>query len=330
MSEQPIRRLCLIVPCYNEEDVLPEFFRRVSKLAGTMPDVQLETLYIDDGSTDATPALLASHAAEDPNMRVLIFSRNFGHQVAITAGIDHCDADGAIILDADLQDPPERAIEVLRELRNGADVVHMIRTRRLGDSTAKRWSAWVFYAFMHRWGSRALPENAADFKGLSRRAVEALRRYPERIRFLRGLIAELGYNQVSIPYVRDPRHAGRSKYPWGRILRLATDAALSHSAVPMRVVMVLGIASVAAAFFAPLALGWTMEALIVFLMVFYAGLGLAALGLIGEYLTRILAEVKQRPLYILKSALNLEPTPIACDELQPIEHELRARSHGLP
>ena len=304
MMDRVPERVCLIVPCFNEEDVLPEFFRRVEQVADAMPDAHVETLFVDDGSRDGTPGVLAARAAEDPDMRVLILSRNFGHQAAITAGLDHCFADAVVILDADLQDPPELVPDMVREIRQGADVVHMVRTRRLGDSASKRWTARIFYAFMRRWAIQELPENAADFKGLSRRAVDALRHYPERVRFLRGLVAELGFRQVRLPYARDPRHAGHSKYPWGRILRLATDAALSHSPMPMRVLIWIGGISVAGAFLAPVAFGWTATALIVFLIVFYAGLGLVGLGLVGEYLIRIFAEVKHRPMYLVQTRVN--------------------------
>lgn len=298
-----IERVCLIVPCYNEAEVLPEFFRRLDEVAGAMPDVRIETLYVDDGSRDGTSAALLARAAEDPQMRVLVLSRNYGHQAAITAGLDHCFADAAVVLDADLQDPPELVADIVREIRNGADVVHMVRTQRLGDSAAKRWSARVFYAYMRRWGVDALPENAGDFKGLSRRAVDALRHYPERVRFLRGLIAELGFCQVQLAYARDPRHAGRSKYPWRRVVRFATDAVVSHSPMPMRLVLGIGGISVAGAFLAPLALAGT-TALLAFLVMLYGGLALMGLGLVGEYMVRILTEVKRRPMYIVQTRVN--------------------------
>lgn len=323
MSATAISRICLIVPCYNEQDVLPEFIRRVRRLSETLTDVQVETIYIDDGSTDATASLLATHAAEDPAMRVVVLSRNFGHQAAITAGIDHCDADGAIILDADLQDPPELAAEILRELNRGADVVHMVRAKRLGDSAAKRWSARAFYAFMRRSGLGALPENAGDFKGLSRRAVHALRQYPERIRFLRGLIVELGFDQVQLYYVRDPRFAGRSKYPWRRVVRFATDAILSHGPAPTRFLMAIGALSIAAAPAAPIGLGWNATALLVFLLMVYSGLGLLGLGIVGEYLSRILVEVKHRPLYRVKSTVNIAAPTAAVRWGESIEQHVR-------
>jgi dolichol-phosphate mannosyltransferase len=307
MSECIHQRICLIVPCYNEEDVLPEFFRRIQALARALPDKRIETLYVDDGSDDRTPDILRDRAATDPRMRVLVLSRNFGHQAAITAGLDHCDADVAVILDADLQDPPELVRDIALAIAQGADVVHMVRSRRPGDSISKRWSAKAFYAFMSRWGIQNLPEDSGDFKGLSRRAVSALRRYPERVRFMRGMIAELGFVSVRLPYVRDLRHAGQSKYPWSRILRLATDAAVSHSHMPMRMLLWAGAGSVAISAFSPLALGWNVSALLAFLIVFYAGLILMGLGLAGEVMTRILAEVKQRPLYLVKQRFNCGP-----------------------
>jgi polyisoprenyl-phosphate glycosyltransferase len=305
MTHSAPKRVCLIVPCFNEQDVLPEFFQRIDTLAASLPGYTLEVVYVDDGSRDDTAALLRMRAAEDPRNRVILLSRNFGHQAAITAGLDHCDADMAVIVDADLQDPPELVQPIVEQIEQGADVVHMVRAARPGDSASKRWSARLFYWYMARWGLQTLPQDAGDFKGLSHRAVQALRGYPERIRFLRGLIVELGFNAVQLEYIRDPRHAGTSKYPANKVVRFAMDATLSHSPLPMWIVLGAGAVSAAAAFPLLGVVGLNATGLLAFLVLLYSGLVLMALGLVGEYLVRILIEVKQRPLYFVKERLNV-------------------------
>lgn len=307
----------VIVPCYNEAAVIGETLERLRAVAASLPGWRFEWIFVDDGSKDATPAILAAAAANDPAVKLLSLARNYGHQRALTAGLDHCTGDCAIILDADLQDPPELIPRMLEALAQGADVVHMVRVDRSVDSLPKRISARIFYAVMRRWVLPGLAENAGDFKGFSRRAVLALRQYRERVRFLRGLCAAAGFNQVSIDYARAGRHAGRSKYPLRAMIRLARDAFFSNSALPLRAGLYLGLATwlllpiyalyCAAAVIAGSGISQPWTALILGVFLAYAGLILILLGFVGEYLKILVLEVKARPLYLIRAAHNIAP-----------------------
>ncbi|MBI2433935.1 MAG: glycosyltransferase family 2 protein, partial [Candidatus Hydrogenedentes bacterium] len=234
MARTKSKTLSLVVPCFNEADVLPEFLARVRNVAQGLRGWQCEFLFVDDGSQDATPDLLTQEAAKDPRVRVIRLSRNFGHQRAISAGTDFCTGDAIVITDADLQDPPELIPDILRKLEEGHDIVHMVRSDRRVDGLLKRTMAHVFYRAMRRWVLPELPENAGDFKGFNRHVLVVLRAHRERVRFMRGAFATMGFRQTQLRYVRAARHAGQSKYPLRSTLRLARDAVFSNSALPMR------------------------------------------------------------------------------------------------
>lgn len=315
MEALPKPRVTVIVPCYNEEDVLEASYARLDVVTQGLEDYAFTFLFVDDGSRDGTHRILASLAEQDKRVQVATLSRNFGHQVAITAGLDLCGGDLFIVIDADLQDPPELIPEMLERLDQGYDLVHMIREDRQVDSFSKRVSARLFYWVMRRFVMSELPENAGDFKGFNRAVLEAVRQYHERVRFLRGIFAGLGFKQTEIAYTRDVRHAGRSKYPLWRVLQFATDAVLSYSPLPLRVFLWTGaLACVGSVLFAIVCvalwctLGRGVDAKFATLVTLIGGLGglvLVALGIVGEYLGRIFVELKGRPFYIVRETRNL-------------------------
>lgn len=315
MNDSPKKMVSIIAPCYNEAAGLEEFLARLRTVTDALPQFAFEFILVDDGSTDDTEALLARRAGMDPRLKILCLSRNFGHQRAITAGLDFCTGDYAIILDADLQDPPELIPEILDKLEEGYDVVHTIRKDRSVDSFAKRSFAKLCYWGMRRWVLPELKENAGEFKGMNRRILDALQHYRERVRFLRGAIATLGFRQTEVYYDRAERYTGKSKYPAWQTLRLARDAMVSNTAFPLRVGFYLGVfilvcmplylaACVAVAFkgISPITLAiLSLTAVIAG----FSALILTLLGLTGEYLMCIIREVKQRPLYTVRTTHNI-------------------------
>ena len=304
--------LSVVVPVYNEEEVLPEFHRRLSAvLDGLGEDVEI--VYVNDGSQDRSMALLANIHASDPRVVVIDFSRNFGKEAAMSAGLDHADGDAVIVIDADLQDPPERVPEMLREWRAGYDVVLMRRRSRARESWLKKGTARGFYYAVGRIGTIGIPEDVGDFRLLSRRAVEAVRRFPERSRFMKGLFAWIGFPCCELVYDRDGRYAGETKWNYWRLWNFALEGITSFSAAPLKVASYIGLASSLAAFvygayvvvktllFGDPVPGYPTLVTLVLLL---GGLQLMALGVIGEYLARMFVEVKQRPLYLVARHLR--------------------------
>ena len=305
--------LTIIVPLFNEEAVLPILVSRLNETIRTL-DCDAEILLVDDGSRDATPAMLREIARRDPRYRALGFSRNFGHQAAITAGLDFADGDAVVIMDADLQDPPELIGEMIALYRQGYDVVSAQRESREGDGLYKRKTAALFYWLMRRTiDPRVLPE-VADFRLLSRGAVHAIRQFREQHRFMRGLIAWLGLKEATVRFKRGPRAAGTTKYPTLKMAAFAWTAITSFSGLPLRLgvlagLMMTALGGIYMVYAAYQALvvgatvpGWTS---IVFLQIFFSGTILLAIGLIGEYLARIYDESKRRPLYVLRDMINV-------------------------
>lgn len=310
------RIVSLITPCYNEAEMVGAFLERVGAVTAGLPQYDFELLFVDDGSTDETFRRLCDASDTDSRIRIIRLSRNFGHQRAITAGLDFCSGNYVIVIDADLQDPPELIPRMLERLEEGVDIVHMVRERRDVDSLVKRVSAKVFYYLMRQWVLPRLPENAPDFKGFNRRVLDALRRYRERVRFMRGIMASLGFRQESIPYVREARHAGRTKYNWKRIGAFGRDAIVSYSPIPIRLSLLAGLLTWACTLL--FVLYWLLAALsgcgpaqpltalLLVVTGVLSGLILVTLGVIGEYLGVIVREVKHRPLYIIESTRNME------------------------
>jgi glycosyltransferase involved in cell wall biosynthesis len=298
--------ISVVAPVFNEIETLPEFHRRVTAvLAGR----QYELVLVNDGSTDGSAELLEQLAADDPVVRPVHLSRNFGHQAAVTAGLEAARGAATVTIDADLQDPPEVIPRLLAEWEAGADVVHGVRHERRGES---RWRLFLirgFYRFFSRLsGLSSYPGNSGDFRLISRRALDALNALPERNRFVRGLVSWVGFPQVSVVYERDARYAGTSKYPLRKLFGLAANGILSFSAVPLRVAAWLGLLMSVMAFLAiPVVVILRLAGLyhvsgiasIHILVLLIGGIQLLFLGVLGEYLARDYDETKRRPVYVL-------------------------------
>lgn len=303
--------LSVVVPVYSEEAVLPEFHRRLAAVLDGLP-ADAEIVYVNDGSRDGTMALLAALHAADPRVAVVDLSRNFGKEVAMSAGLDHAGGDAVIVIDADLQDPPELIPDMVRAWQEGHDVVLMRRTSRAQESWLKKATAHAFYRAIGRMGAIDIPENVGDFRLLSRRAVAALRRFPERSRFMKGLFAWIGFPSREIDYDRDGRFAGKTKWNYWRLWNFALEGITSFSVVPLKVASYVGFATALVAFAdGAFVIGKTLlygdpvrgYPTLVVLVLFLGGLQLMALGIIGEYLARMFIEVKQRPLYLVQRCL---------------------------
>lgn len=303
--------ISIVVPCYNEAAVLRETHRRLGEVAARLAEMRVEFIYVDDGSRDETPTVLHELSLADRRVRGIRLSRNFGHQIATTAGVENASGDAVVIIDADLQDPPELVEEMVKRWREGYHVAYGQRTDRVGETHLKLWTARTFYRWMNRLSRVQLPVDTGDFRLMDRAVVDALLRMPERDRFLRGMVSWVGFRQIAVPYRRDARYAGESKYPIAKMLRFASDAVFSFSLAPLRLavwtgffVMFLALLGIAYAvivrvFFDPSnwERGW---ASIFVAILFMGGVQLISLGIIGEYVGRIYGEVKQRPLYFVR------------------------------
>jgi polyisoprenyl-phosphate glycosyltransferase len=311
------------VPCFNEEAAIAECHRRLTHVLRGF-GAWYEIVYVDDGSKDATPAILAGIHASDPAVSVIELSRNFGHQPAVTAGLEATRGEIVVIIDADLQDPPELIGNMIELWAQGYEVVYGVRTSRHGESGFKLWTARGFYRLINALSDVEIPVDSGDFRLLDRKAVEAMKSMPERHRLLRGMCSWIGFRQCGLPYARAPRFAGSTKYPVRKMLKLALDGILSFSTVPLRVLALIGIASAA------LALLGIVYALVVRLfthawvagwaisfigLLFLGGLQMISIGIVGEYVGRIYTEAKHRPLYIARSVLHRrgDAPPLALD-----------------
>ena len=306
-------RLSVIVPCYNEQDVLRATHERLTSVLAGLSWLDYELIFINDGSHDDTQVILAQLQRIDPHIRVLLLSRNFGHQIAVTAGLEEAAGDAVVIIDADLQDPPEVIPQMIQLWRDGNDVVYGLRIERQGESKFKRWTAKVFYRLINRLSETKMPFDAGDFRLLDRRVVQVINEMPERARFVRGMVSWAGFQQISLPYERAARHAGRSKYPLTKMVSFAMDGIISFSLVPLKLAiwtgflaMGIAIAGIIAAIIDRLtekniARGW---ASLFVAVLFMGGVQLVSLGILGEYLGRIYTEVKRRPLYVIQERLG--------------------------
>ncbi len=305
------RLISVVVPLLDEESAVGELHARLSSALDGFP---YEIVLVDDGSTDGTPKALASLAADDPRVKVLHLSRNFGHQAALTAGLDAARGDAVVMMDGDLQDPPELIPEMLDSWRQGADVVYAVRTHRSGETRFKVATAHRFYRLMSRLSDVPLAEDAGDFRLLDRRALDSLLSMRESSRYLRGMTSWIGYPQAAVSYERAERHTGHTKFSFARMLRFALDAMVSFSHAPLQVATVVGFVVAALAFASiPVAVGMRIAGqfvpgitTVVIAVLLLGGLQLMALGIIGEYVGRIYDEVKRRPLYIVSERRNLD------------------------
>lgn len=298
----------IVVPCFNEEEVLPQTIPSLTQLCDSLPQYDFEIVFVDDGSCDATFERLRDATRLDSRMRVIRFARNFGHQIAVTAGIDAAQGDAVVLIDADLQDPPEVVREMIAKWHEGYDVVYGMRMSRAGESAFKLATARGFYRVLNRLSEVEIPLDTGDFRLMSRPVVDVLKAMPERHRFVRGMVAWIGFRQIALPYVRVERAAGTSKYPLRKMLRFAIDGILSFSTKPLQLSVALGLISATLAIFGilyALALriftsiwveGWTA---LMIAVLFIGGVQLFSLGILGEYVGRIYSEVKRRPLYVI-------------------------------
>lgn len=309
--------LSLVIPVYNEAESLPLLMTALRAALPTLA-ADCEIIFIDDGSRDGSLGLLQQYAVFDPRVKVLSFSRNFGHQRAITAGLDFANGDAVIVMDADLQDPPEFLATMLERFREGYDVVSAQRVSREGDSFFKRATAHAFYWIMRKMVDDRLVPEVGDFRLFSRAAVLAVREFREQHRFMRGLVAWLGLREAVVPLHRSARQAGETKYGLFKMLRFAWIAITSFSGMPLRLALGFGSAlsglSFLYFFFAAYAFFFTREVVpgwtsLVALQCLFSGATLLAVGIIGDYVARIYEESKQRPLYIVAHTANIQADP---------------------
>jgi polyisoprenyl-phosphate glycosyltransferase len=314
------RLLSVVAPVFNEEETLQEFSRRTM---AALEGLSFELILVDDGSSDRTPELLQVLASRNNAVRVISLSRNFGHQAALTAGLDHAQGQVVVMLDADLQDPPELIPQMLDAWRGGADVVYAVRKARAGETRFKLTTARWFYRIFSRLTRLDLTPNAGDFRLLDRRALDALLSMRERNRFLRGMSVWLGFEQASVTYERDPRFAGETKYTLGKMFRFSLDAISSFSHTPLQAATLLGFVFSSIAFLAiPVAIGFRIAGefvpgitTVLLVVLLLGGIQLITVGIIGEYLGRVYDEVKQRPLYLVKDRAN-DPDETFVSELE--------------
>ncbi len=304
----------VIIPVFNEAAVLQTFFERLCSVSGTISG-QGEFIFVNDGSSDESLALVKKFRETDKRVKIVSFSRNFGHQMAITAGLDFATGDSVVIIDADLQDPPELIPKLIEKWQEGFSVVYAERSARLGESFFKRASARIFYRVLCWLTKYPIPENVGDFRIMDKSVVETLRNIREQHRYMRGLVSWVGFQQGGVSYVRDPRYAGETKYPFKKMVKFALDGVTSFSTVPLRMAISLGffivmiclavaIYALGARFIFHVTIqGWTSLILVV---VFIGGVQLIVLGVLGEYIGRIYEEVKGRPLYIAEEKIGFD------------------------
>ena len=307
-------QLTLVIPIYNEEPVIPELDRRLKEFFQKCP-LAYEVIFVNDGSVDRSLELLKNISAQSSHYTVLSLSRNFGHQNAITAGMDHAQGDAVVVIDADLQDPPEVILEMVKKWQEGFDIVYAIRSERDGESFFKKITANLFYRFMRKMVGIKMPLDAGDFRLMSRRSILTLNALRETNRFIRGLVAWTGFKSTEVHYKREKRFAGTTKYPLRKMLKFAFDGITTFSTVPLRVATWLGLFSGLVAmtaagwavyekFFAEgVVQGWTTIMLAVALG---SSAQLLMIGILGEYIGRIFEEVKRRPLYVVQESINAE------------------------
>jgi glycosyltransferase involved in cell wall biosynthesis len=314
--ESPVGRRPLIsyvLPVYNEQEGISAFHTALTAALAERQDLDYELVYVNDGSADGSLALLEELAKDDSHVRVIDFARNFGHQIAITAGLDIAKGDAVIVMDTDLQDPPRVSLELVDAWREGAEIVHA-RRRSRQDTAFKRTTAHMFYRLLRSWTDVDIPVDTGDFRLLDRRVADELRRYRERSRFVRGIVASMGYRQKEISFDRDERFAGETKYPLRKMARLAIDGVTSFSTTPLKLITRLGfvvlllslvgiVYALAMKFFRPdiTVSGWTMLMVVV---LFLGGTQMLSLGVLGSYIGRIYSEAQRRPLYLVREVIG--------------------------
>jgi len=319
-TDHPI--LSVVAPCFNEEGVLHELYRRISQVLDGSGETW-ELVLVNDGSRDRTPEIMRELHAQDERVKVVDFARNFGHQIAVTAGMDYAQGDAVVLIDADLQDPPELILEMLAKWRAGYEVVYAIRAERKGETWFKEFTAKIFYRIIYKITDIDIPMDTGDFRLMDRKVVNALKTMHEKHRFMRGMSVWVGFRQTGVKYVRAERYAGETKYPLKKMLKFAMDGITSFSYFPLQLATYIGFI---AALLAVLGIIVTIilrlsgshaflgQATTLVSVLFLGGVQLICLGILGEYLGRIYDEVKGRPLYIVREALGFEKERVTSNE----------------
>jgi dolichol-phosphate mannosyltransferase len=307
-------RYSIIIPVYNEEEVIVHTYQRLNHVMKTINE-PYELIFVNDGSRDKTYEKLEQLEATDSAVRVLDFSRNFGHQIAITAGMDHAQGQAIVVIDADLQDPPELIIDMIAKWKEGYDVVYAKRVSRKGETWFKKASASLFYRILHRLSDVDIPIDTGDFRLIDRQVADQLKEIREKNRFVRGLVSWVGFRQTAVEYERDERQYGETKYPLKKMIKLSVDGMTSFSIKPLKITSYLGVFSSVAGFLYMIYVlylrvftddtitGWASAIII---QLFFSGITLIMLGIIGEYVGRIYDESKNRPIYILREKRKRE------------------------
>lgn len=299
--------LSVVVPVYNEKEGLQEFYDRTKRVLLDVNGLDHEIIFVDDGSRDGSAQVIMQFVGQDARVRLLKLSRNFGHQIAITAGIDAACGNAVVVIDADLQDPPEVILRFIEKWKEGYDVVYGVRETRDGETLLKVWTASIFYRILKALVNLDIPVDVGDFRLMSRRVVEHLKAMQERDRFVRGLVSWIGFRQIGLTYRRDKRYAGETKYPYRKMIRFALDGITSFSSIPLKMATIMGYLTSLIAFAYACSvivqkfMGYTVQgwATIMVGLLFLGGVQLICLGILGEYIGRIFNETKGRPLYII-------------------------------
>ncbi|WWB83974.1 glycosyltransferase family 2 protein [Priestia aryabhattai] len=309
-----IVKYSIVVPVYNEEEVIHETYGRLTEVMRSTKEAY-ELLFVNDGSRDRTAEIIKEYSEQDPAVVLLDFARNFGHQIAITAGMDYARGEAVVVIDADLQDPPELILEMIEKWKQGFDVVYAKRTKRKGETYFKKQTAAMFYRFLRAMTDIDIPLDTGDFRLLDRKVCNQMNSIQEKNRFVRGLVSWVGFKQIAVEYERDERLAGESKYPLKKMLKLSMDGITSFSYKPLKLASYAGVTLSGIGFiylFVVLYLklftdstitGWSS---LIVIQLFFSGIILIILGMIGEYIGRIYDETKNRPLYIVREKYQLE------------------------
>lgn len=302
-----MKKISIVVPMYNEQEVAKEFYNRTTSILAKLIEYDYEIIVVNDGSRDKTLEILLSILREDEHVKVINFSRNFGHQAAITAGIENATGDAIITIDADLQDPPEIIIDMIREYEKGYDIVYAKRKSRKKDTFFKRETAKLYYKILNKLSDIKIPENVGDFRLISKRVQEVFIRLPEKDRYVRGMFAWMGFNQAMVEFDRASRYAGETKYPLSKMIKLALSGIVGFSTKPLRIIFKLGLATTFISFIIMIYAiamkimgsvedGWSS---IMVALTFIGAIQLLSLGIVAEYIAKIYEEVKERPVYII-------------------------------
>ena len=310
------KMVSVVIPMYYEEDVAEECYKRVKNVLESLENYNHEIIFVNDGSKDKTLEILEGIAKKDKNVKVISFSRNFGHQAAVTAGIKYVKGQAIVIIDADLQDPPELIRDMLKLWEQGNEVIYAKRKKRKGETAFKLFTARAFYKMLNKLSDVYIPENTGDFRLADRKVIDVINSMPEHNKFLRGLFSWVGFKQIPFEYERQERFAGKTKYPLKKMLKLASDGIISFSIKPLKIVGTLGIASIIISFVILvyaiisfifklnyLTAGWTS---LMVAITFFAGVQLLSMWIMAEYMSRIYDETKNRPQYIIDKTINIE------------------------